>query len=47
VVVERQAAVVTELSADPNFRDLDSRLFASGREADHYPLKVFQAGTNR
>ncbi len=42
IIVNRQHAVAGELNQDPAFRNLDPRLFPSPKEADEFPLQVFE-----
>ncbi len=43
IIVNRQQAIAEELEQDQAFRNLDQRLFTSPKEAEEFPLKVFEA----
>ena len=42
VIVDRSLPLVTELNADPGFRNLDHILFHSNDVADRYPFQVYE-----
>ncbi len=42
IIVKRQQAIAGELDQDPAFQNLDQRLFSSSKEAEDFPLKVYE-----
>jgi hypothetical protein len=44
IVVNRHSTLAAELDCDPDFENLDARLFTNAPTAARFPLKVYQLG---